>query len=421
MRAGGGGWLRVAAVCLAAMGLPAAAGAQTALGIRYYGEVRSPAPPRTLAIGGIAAVRPWGPEPTAVGYRNPALAGYARRVMYGFTWEVGRLAGDYPDGRGSLLQIGPRMVGIMAPFGRGFAAEVTLSGLTTSEFEIHSQEASINGIAVRYDYFGSGGLDMGTVALAWAHPGGRVAVGVSANILFGSVKKEWKVEFIPPGYVDTSDRLQRQHSGRRWTFGFELSPLERLRVGGAVSTSANLDVTQIYTSSNATTDTSRAEMELGGGLVVSGGFRLTDLWAVYADYRRDAWNSTAWIRAPAGATGAGSGISDFAGFSPDWDFGVGVERQARAIEEQVTAFDTLPIRAGFRWGEIYAPDLDGGRVTQLYATLGTSFALGRGKRAWGDLAVQIGRRSGSTGVSETFWRIQLGMTGAELWFQPPQR
>ncbi len=421
----GTGTLIVGAACavVAVTSLwPVGAQAQTAFGNQYYGEIRSPAPPRVMALGGVGALRPWGgAAPTTVGYRNPALAAYAERILFGFNWEVGRLAGDYPDGRGSLLQTGPRMSGIIAPFGKGFAGEITLTGITSSEFEVHSEENQVNGIPVRYDYMGTGGLNLGTVTLAWAHPSGKAAVGVSAGILFGSLKKEWKVEFIETSYRDSSDKLDRQHNGQRWTFGIEVEPVSRLRLGVSVSTGANLDVTQIYTSSNTVADTSSAELALGGEYLVGAGFRLSDLWAVYADYRHDAWNETDWNRPPAATGGAGSGISDFSGFAADWDIGMGVERQARPVEEQATFIDTFPIRAGLRWGEIYAPDLDGGRVSQFYTTLGTAFPLGRGRRIWGDLAIQIGRRTGSAGFSETFWRIQLGMTGAEMWFQPPQR
>jgi len=426
IRAGGmrrAGTALVLAPLLAAMLCsPAETAGQTAFGSQYYGEIRPPAPPRVLAVGGVGALRPWGGiEPSTVGYRNPALAAYAEHILFGFSWEIGKLSGDYPDGKGSLLQTGPRMTGIIAPFGWGLAAEITLTGLTSSEFEVHSEDTDFNGIPMRFDYMGSGGLNMGTVALAWAHPGGRAAVGVSAGILFGSLKKEWQIEFLDSTYRDTWDKLDRQHSGRRWTVGVEVEPLSRLRLGAVLSTGADLDVTQIYTSSNTAADTSSAEMALGGEYLVGAGFRLSDLWAVYTDYRRDLWDETAWNRPPVESGGVGSGTSDFSGFAADWDIGFGVERQARPVEEQARLIDTFPIRAGVRWGEIYAPDLDGGRVSQFYATLGSAFAMGRGGRIWGDLAIQIGKRSGSAGYSETFWRIQLGMTGAEEWFQPPQR
>jgi hypothetical protein len=40
-----------------------------------------------------------------------------------------------------------------------------------------------------------------------------------------------------------------------------------------------------------------------------------------------------------------------------------------------------------------------------------------------DLVVIFGGRSSAegSGVTENFWRIQIGITGAERWFLPPQR
>jgi hypothetical protein len=341
--------------------------------------------------------------------------------MYGFAWEIGNLSGDYSDGTGSQMQTGPRMTGIIAPLGKGVVASVALTGMTSSEFEIHTAETSIENVRVRYDYVGKGGLSQGIVGVAWKLPGDLGALGLSTDILFGSLKKEWKVEFPEVGYLDTSDRIDRQHIGNRWTLGAVLEPNSRLRLGVAISTKAKLDVTQIYTSSNAVADTSDAELELGGSLLAGAGFRLSDLWSVYADYRRDSWNQTSWTRAPAAVTGMGAGTTDLSGLSADWDIGIGVERLSRPSELQAAALDAFPIRAGLRWGGMYAPDLDGGSIRLFYGTVGTAFDLGRGGKAWADLALQVGRRTGSSGVSETFWRIQLGFTGAELWFQPPQR
>lgn len=409
------------AAILTGLMFPVSAAAQTAFGVRWYGEIRTPAPPRTLGMGGISAVQPWGGEPSAVGHRNPALPGLAERVLYGFTWEIGSLSGDYANGSGSQMQTGPRMTGIVTPLGKGIVASVALVGMTLSEFEIHSAETSIDGVPVRYDYVGKGGLSQGIVGIAWKLPDDLGALGLSTDILFGSLKKEWKVEFPEAGYFDTSDRLDRQHIGNRWTLGAILEPHRRLRLGAAVSTKAKLDVTQIYTSTNTVADTSDAELELGGSLLAGAGFQLSDLWSVYADYRRDSWDHTSWTQAPSAITGTGADIMDLSGFSADWDLGIGVERLSRPSELRATALDAIPIRAGLRWGNLYAPDLDGGSIRLFYGTVGTAFALGRGGKAWADLAVQIGRRTGSSGVSETFWRIQLGFTGAELWFQPPQR
>ncbi|MFC1595357.1 hypothetical protein ACFL3X_00385 [Gemmatimonadota bacterium] len=107
--------------------LPTDTSAQSAFGIRWFGELRSPAPPRTLAIGGISAVAPWGKEPVAAGQSNPALIAYSERVVYGFVWELGKLSGSYGGETGALWQNGPRLIGLVLPLGGGFAMGGTIT------------------------------------------------------------------------------------------------------------------------------------------------------------------------------------------------------------------------------------------------------------------------------------------------------
>gem|GEM_PF-1572466 len=403
--------------------VPAGVSAQTAFGLKWFGEVRPLSSPRMLALGGLAAVAPWGREPATVGLLNPALMAQAERVIYSFTWELGHLSGSYPDGEGSLWQSGPRMVGLVLPLGGGVAIGGGLQSHTTSEFEIHKSGEALDGVPVRFDYRGTGGLSQGAVGVAWKLPSGVAAVGLEADILFGSVKQEWSVDFEPAGYADTSDRLHRQHLGSRWKLGLQLNPTPRIRLGAAVGTRGSMDVKHIYVTTDAEADTSEGEARMGGTLLVGMGWLLNDMWALYADYRQAAWNKMEWVEEPALVGGAGAGATDFSGFSADWDVGIGIERQARPPDEQVTFWDTLPIRAGLRWGTIYAPDLGGGRISQWYGTLGTAQPIGREGRAWMDLALVFGGRTSADagGATEGFWRIQIGITGAERWFLPPQR
>lgn len=411
-----------AAVLIVVMLIPAGASAQTAFGLRWYGEVRPPATARALALGGVTAVSPWGKEPAAVGQRNPALMALAERVLYGISWEVGHLSGSYPDGAGSLWQSGPRMVGLVLPLGGGIAIGGSLQGLTAAEFEIHKEGAGPDGVPVHFSYRGTGGLSQAVVGIACRLPADIGAVGLEADILFGSLKQEWRIDFESADYRDTSDRLHRQHVGSRWTAGVQLAPLSRFRLGAAVSTRGSLDVKHIYVTRDAGPDTSDGEMRIGGTVLAGAGMQLNDQWAVYADYRRAAWDRTEWLQEPASITGMGAGAADFDNFSADWDLGIGIERQAHPPDEQISFWDTLPLRAGLRWGAIYAPDLGGGSITQWYATLGTAQPIGRVGRTWIDLTLQFGRRSSDTSPArEGFWRIQIGITGAERWFLPPQR
>lgn len=409
-----------AATLLLVVLLPSGVSAQTAFGIRWYGEIRSPASPRTLALGGLTAVSPWGREPASVGSRNPALLASAERVLYGFSWEVGRINGSYGSQSGVLWQNGPRLMGLVLPIGGGFAFGGGLQRITTNEFEVHTDGTAAGGVPVKYDYVGTGGLSQGIFTAAWRHPSGVVAAGVSADLIFGSFKQEWLVNFEPYGYVDTSDRVQRQHRGNRWTVGMQIQPLSRLRLGGAVGTRGTIRVKNIHTLSGAGSDTSRGELRLGETLMAGVGFSLNPQWAVYADYRKSAWDRAEWLSEPTTREGTLLGVTDLSNLSADWDIGVGVERQARELAEQVTALDAFPLRAGVRVGSIYAPDLHNGTVSRWYGTLGTAVSIGSESRAWADITLQFGGYT-ATGAKEFFWRIQIGITGAERWFLPPQR
>lgn len=404
------------------IGVPANALAQTAFGLKWFGELRHHSSPRMLALGGLSAVAPWGGEEGVVGQLNPALLANVQRVLYSFTWELGQLSGSYSDGEGTLKQSGPRLVGLALPVGRGLVTGISLQSHTTSEFEIHSDGMAPGEIPVRFDYKGTGGLSQAIAGVAWKAPSGAVSIGLESELLFGSVKQEWRINFEPTGYSDSSDRLQRQHFGSRWRLGLQVIPAERLKIGMAVGTRGAIGVEHIFITSSSEADTVKGELKMGETLLVGAGWAMNDLWSAYADYRHAAWNRMEWTEEPV-SIGSSGAANDFSGFSADRDFGIGIEKHARPSEEQTTFWDTFPIRAGLRLGTIYAPDLNGGSVSQWYATLGTTRPIGRQDNAWIDLALVIGRRTSAdaAGASESFWRIQIGVTGAERWFLPPQR
>ena len=404
------------------IGLPANSLAQTAFGLKWFGELRHHSSPHMLALGGLSAVTPRGGEEGVVGQLNPALLANAQRVLYSFTWELGQLSGSYSDGEGTLKQSGPRLVGLALPLGRGVVAGISLQSLTTSEFEIHSDGMAPGDIPVRFDYRGSGGLSQAIAGVAWKAPSGAVSVGLESELLFGSVKQEWNINFEPTDYSDSADRLQRQHFGSRWRLGLQVVPVERLKIGMAVGTRGAIGVEHISIASSSEADTVEGELKMGETFLLGAGWELNDLWSVYADYRHAAWNKMEWVEKPVSIGSSGASL-DFSGFSADSDFGIGFEKIARPSEERTTVWDTFPIRVGFRLGTMYAPDLNGGSVSQWYATLGTTRPMGSQNSAWIDLALVIGRRTASdaAGGSEGFWRIQIGVTGAERWFLPPQR
>ncbi len=402
--------------------IPATTQAQTAFGIRWFGEPRSPAPPRTLAIGGVTAVAPWGDEPVAVGPGNPALISYAERVLYSFTWEVGRLDGSYGGEQGTLWQTGPRMLGLVLPLGRGFAFSADMKSLTFNEFEVHNEGVMPDGTGrVYHNYLGSGGLSKGSFSLAWRLPSGAASFGLSADLLFGAIKHEWAVNFEPTGFVDTRDRLQRQHRGNRLSAGVQLQPLSSLRLGAWFSNRGELRVDHVFSTVGSEQDTSSGRLRLGGTMVLGGGVSLSDKWAVYLDYRRVGWDRAEWLEEPVPASGAPVGIADIGLLKADADIGFGFERRTPPVDQQIRFIDTLPVRFGLRTGAFYAPDLGGGKVNRWYGTLGTAFDIGREGRTWADLTLQFGRYSTSGDAHEFFWRVQIGITGAERWFQPPQR
>ncbi len=402
--------------------LPVDAPAQTAFGVRWFGELRSPAPPRTLAIGGITAVAPWGKEPVSVGQSNPALIAYAERVLYGVLWELGKLSGSYGGEKGALWQTGPRLLSLVLPLGGGFTVGGGLRSLTFNEFEVHNESTLPDGTGqIYHNYIGTGGLSEGSFSLAWRLPSGTAALGISADLLFGSIKHEWAVNFESSGYVDTRDRLQRQHRGKRMTAGIQLQPFSSLRLGAAVSNRGELKVNHIYSAVGSNRDTSEGRLRLGETVVVGAGFSLTDKWAVYLDYHKVAWDRAEWLEEPVSPSGSPVSVADIGLLTAEADIGFGVERRTPPVDQQVTFFDTLPLRAGVRLGRFYAPDIDGGEVNRWYGTLGTAFDIGREGRTWADLTLQFGRYSTSGDAHEFFWRVQIGITGAERWFQPPQR
>ncbi len=261
--------------------------------------------------------------------------------------------------------------------------------------------------------------------LSWRNASGFLAAGLSTEILFGAVKQEWAVRFDASGYVDTSDRLHRQYRGGRWTAGVQLQPLERLRLGAAWTPAGRSTVTWITSSAGAGTDSSEGELELGRNLSLGAGWSFGSVWAAYLDYTATAWDKAAWVTVPAGAAG-GDPLGNPAGLRADSAVGIGLERRARPLEEQATFFDTLPLRLGVRFGQLYAPVVEndvvtGQRVSRFSVMLGSAFFIGREKMAWGDVTLQLGRYRAANNDHELFWRLTIGISGAERWFLPPQR
>ncbi|MFC1545114.1 hypothetical protein ACFL44_00300 [Gemmatimonadota bacterium] len=401
---------------------PVNVSAQTAFGIKWFGEIRPTAPPRTLAIGGISAVTPWGEEPVTLGQRNPALNAFSEKVLYGLTWELGRLSGSYGGETGTLWQYGPRMLGLILPLGGGVAVSANLHSLTYNEFEVHTSSTMPDGVSRMYhNYIGTGGLSEGSFSLAWRLPSGALALGVSTDLIFGSIKHEWAVTFDSAGYVNTRDQVYRQHKGHRMTAGVQVEPIPSLRIGAALSNRGELNIKHIYSTVGSISDTSEGKLQPAGTMVVGAGFSLTDKWAVYLDYNRVSWDRAEWIEEPVQPSGSPVGIADIGLLTAESDIGIGFERRTPPVDQQIRFIDTIPLRAGVRLGTFYAPDTSGDAVKKWYGTLGTALDIGREGRTWADLTLQFGSYSTSGDAHEFFWRVQIGITGAERWFLPPQR
>ncbi len=406
-----------AAILIVSAAIPARA--QTAFGIRSFGEPLPMTPPHALAVGGVAAVAPWGGDPAVIGAVNPALPALADRVLYSFTWEIGRLSGSYGDQTGGLNRSGPRLAGIILPVGGGFALSGGLQRLSASDFEIHSRGTVGNDLNVRQDYYGTGGLNRAWAGLAWRLSSGLVAAGFTTELVFGNFKQEWAVNFDDSGYVDAEDTLHRQHRGTRWSAGVQLEPLDRLRLGAAYISGGRLDVNWITSSVASGADTSEGRLELGHSLALSAGWSASDVWALYLDYGVTVWDETRWVGTP--PAGGGAVVGPGSGLRADGAVGFGIERRARPPEEQTSFIDAIPLRLGVRTGQLYAPGPDGGKVSRLSVMLGTAFFIGTERRAWSDITLQLGRYRAGNGDQETYWRLTIGFSGAERWFLPPQR
>jgi hypothetical protein len=243
------------------------------------------------------------------------------------------------------------------------------------------------------------------------HP--HVLVGWNYDSWFGTVEETRVVDFDAADVRDTRDRVFDDVDGGAMSAGVVVRPIDAVSVGFRYRGDETLTGDREVTTADGATATLpvayRMPRSLSGGATVAVRGRMLLAFEV----RRDEWAGEEADAPPGG------------GFANATRIGGGIEFLPRAAEGAGSFLARRPWRVGFQRAEWGVRDVDGDRISEWFASVGTSFTMrgGAGGTAVVDLVVEYGRRGSrdENGLEESVLRIGAGFAGGEPWRKPERR
>lgn len=368
------------------------------------GETLSLASGRGRALGGVTAALD---DPYRVSIENPAAMASLRRVSVSTLYLMERRTSENDAASETFTEGAFPFVTAAVPlprgivFGLGFLREQSLfvSPLERGRVETPAP------YTLRFERDG----DIFRVPIGLAVGiGSRVQIGWSYDFWFGTVEETRIVDFDATDMRDTRDRVLDDVDGGDMSAGFLVKPIPMVSIGLRYRGKVGLTGERKITTQDGVSVVEPVEYvmpaSISGGATVA--LRQRVLLAV--DARRDSWEGNE-ASAPAGG-----------GFADATRLGGGVE--ILPANREGTFFERRAWRLGFHRAEWHVRDADGDRITEWFATGGTSFFLG-GEAGVVDLVVEYGRRGNrdDNDLEESLLRVGLGFGGGEPWRKPERR
>ncbi len=392
------------------------AGAQSPFALRSVGQRLADGDARMLGRGG------WGlavADSLHPGFKNPASTAAIRQVALTLTG-YGESAGhDSPQASRSTYRtylpdaraVVPVIKGELA-FSAGFKLERGTSWHTKVDSTWSVWDATLTG-SEQFEREGS--TFKVPLGLAWrAHE--KLSAAVAVNLERGSLRETLAAYFNSPAgasgvplYRSVIAVAEDQFTGTSATLAALATPVRDVRVGVTWTGEHTVDGRRKSelggVAERTFTDFElRRPAELALGVAAGLGGR----WEAGLDVRRQDWRRfvapAAWLA------------------QPDWQaelvdelqWGLGVERGRGTARR--AGWANLPLRLGVGWHR-WPYQVGGSEVIERSVSVGTGFPL-RGEAGTLDVGLTWGRigDGGDNGLSSTYLRLAVSVTGLEAWW-----
>lgn len=398
---------RGAVLAFALAVFPTSSMSQSLYSLRDLGEETIPAPARERGLGGTGTASH---SPSLWG--NPALVSFADRTMFTGTYftDWTRTEETKSDGSENVRQSYAGTVtniGILFPlprryvFGTGLLIDRRIEGKIVADAMVESQsyEQTLerNGNLLRIPL---------VVARAW----NRTRIGFGSDFVLLNTKSRWKNVFPDTSGFASSSDLDRS---TLWSFeprlGIRQELSENLALGAAAAWPRELRGTRHLESDDPEDETENVELHEEGDLAPSirAGVdaRLNDRIRLAFDWNWEGWSE----KKPPQTVDSLDDVHRLA-LGAEWTPPPG------------GGLWGLPLRVGFRTQTLAPTDVEGGRIRESTASLGSGFGFSGGNGQF-DWAFEYGRRGQEDNeFRETFYRFGVTLVGFEKWTKrrPPE-
>jgi hypothetical protein len=370
--------------------LAPAASAQSIFSARGFGVPVAPIDPRAHALGGIG-IGLMGLDASLV---NPAeIADYAFRGIVA-TLQTANRDAELDGASGQSTSNRFPLLRILYPVNERLAASVGYGGFLDQTWAVAVTGQDVIGsdtIAVRDAISSDGGLAQLRVGLAYSLTP-TFAVGVDGGIYTGKLDQRISRAFdssLGTGINPVQQQTVWTQRAPLISAGFRWDPAPIVRLAGSMTWAGTLKRTLDGASSASERVQLPLQVAAGASAVLAPGL----LGAV----------STRW----AGWSSAADGFDAASAPVDTWEYGAGIEWTR--ISMGATG---VPVRLGYHRAQLPFR-FEGVTPTESAATLGLGFQFARtavGPLATLDATIDRGRRTAaSTGLSESFWRLTVGL------------
>ena len=387
----------------------------SALGI---GEIIQPYLITNSSMGGLSIAYP---NTRHFNLLNPALLGVRESFTTfeaGYGGEVRSISQDtlkQKNGSGNLLYFG-----ISFPIKRGiWSTGFALTPYSYADYNIKST-ASINGKEdeeVMYNFKGDGGLN----SVSWSH-GIKItknfSLGAKASYIFGNFNNETIIELNQTNSYNSAirnlSRVRDFYFGFGAVYRFNTGPNSSMYLGGIYDFQTDLNATvnelldrkQKGTGSVLISDTIINNLKTKIVLPAKYGIGISYVkgikWLIGADFITQKWDNYEFL----------DDKKNTLANSYRTNLGFEIIPDANSVSSY---FKRIIYRTGFYY-EMTPYKVNKDQIYDFGINFGVSLPVGQASLV--NLALQYGQRDGSldTSISESYFRISLGLTVNDVWF-----
>ncbi|MCK6543222.1 hypothetical protein L6Q79_11135 [bacterium] len=294
------------------------------------------------------------------------------------------------------------------PFGKTLVAAINLSRVTNVNYEFSTPNLIFEGEKYTETLIGTGGLQQ----LAFTGAGKinpKWTIGASLQYLFGTIKREWGINYNSDELVDTRDVRHQNMSGGRLVIGGLYQHNEQWNFGGFLSMAGKIssDVRVVGTYRDTTVSYEQSlnyPTEIGFGA----SYRWTKRYLLATDIVYGTWGS----------------VKEFSPTQKNRNtvrWSGGVERQP-SNAFSAPWWDKNYYRFGLMINNLYATNTTGNHASEIMFTLGIGMPFNRERSSF-DLSLEAGQRGqiADNKVRDRVYRLTLSFTGGERWFLNRQK